>query len=140
MANIETKNLYLVISDENDAYNVSVFNNNFQLIDEAMENVGKGTEDLTKLQTNDKTSLVNAINEVFQSGGDVKQKFEKEVDPTKCVVILNGSKKDSQDGSVTFAIHNPYLKEITSTGLKVGFHTSCSREEGDYSWQVIEFC
>lgn len=64
----QTEKLGLVLPDENESYNISVFNDNFRTID---ENIG-GAENLENLLTEDKTSLVNAINEVFQSGGDVK--------------------------------------------------------------------
>lgn len=65
----KTKRLCLVLPNEDDAYNISVFNDNFRIIDEK----GGSTEELDKLLTDDKTCLVNAINEVFQLGGDVKQ-------------------------------------------------------------------
>lgn len=64
----QTEKLGLVLPDENESYNINVFNDNFRTID---KNIG-GAENLENLQTEDKTSLVNAINEVFQSGGDVK--------------------------------------------------------------------
>lgn len=60
-----TDKLGLVLPDEAEAYNISVFNDNFRRID---ANIGS-SENLSELLTEDKTSLVNAINEVFQSGG-----------------------------------------------------------------------
>lgn len=66
----KTKRLGLVLPNEDEAYNINVFNENFRIIDEK----GGSTEALENLLTEDKTSLVNAINEVFQSGGDVKAK------------------------------------------------------------------
>ena len=61
----QTEKLGLVLPDENESYNINVFNDNFRTID---KNIG-GAENLQDLLTENKTSLVGAINEVFQSGG-----------------------------------------------------------------------
>ena len=55
----KTKRLGLVLPNEDEAYNINVFNENFRIIDEK----GGSTEALENLLTEDKTSLVNAINE-----------------------------------------------------------------------------
>ena len=61
----------LLLPDQDDSYNVEDFNANFMAIDEKMG----GAEDLTKLDTENKESLVGAINEVFQLGGNAKEKI-----------------------------------------------------------------
>ena len=61
-----TEKLGLVLPDENETYNINVFNENFRTID---KNIG-GAENLQDLLTENKTSLVAAINEVFQQGGE----------------------------------------------------------------------
>lgn len=58
----KTDKLGLVLPDEKETYNINVFNENFRAID---KNIG-GAEVLADLHTENKASLVGAINEVLQ--------------------------------------------------------------------------
>lgn len=55
-----TENYGLLLPEQDESYNVDDFNENFKTIDKIMG----GKEDLTKLDTEHKDSLVDAINEV----------------------------------------------------------------------------
>ena len=58
-----------------DFYNVEDNNDNMDIIDEELGKLNETTGDLDNLVTTDKTSLVNAVNEVFTLGSKTKQKL-----------------------------------------------------------------
>ena len=95
-----TENYGLLLPEQDESYNVDDFNENFKTID---ANMG-GKEDLTKLETEHKDSLVDAINEVFQHGGDVKQKI---VDAIK-----------TADSTISISTDNTY-EEICTAIIKI---------------------